>query len=69
MDRNKRAVTLAAFIGILIIPLIPQNSFYQDLIIMIFFWGTLAAAWNLLGGFAGQISLGHAAYFGIGAYT
>ena len=69
VDRNKRAVTLAAFIGILIIPLIPQNSFYQDLIIMIFFWGTLAAAWNLLGGFAGQISLGHAAFFGIGAYT
>jgi len=69
VDRYKRAVTLVAFIGILIIPLIPQNSFYQDLIIMIFFWGTLAAAWNLLGGFAGQISLGHAAYFGIGAYT
>jgi branched-chain amino acid transport system permease protein len=36
---------------------------------MIFFWATLATAWNLLGGFAGQISLGHAAFFGIGAYT
>ena len=69
VDQNKRVVTLAALIGILIIPLIPRNSFYQDLIIMIFFWGTLAAAWNLLGGFAGQISLGHAAFFGIGAYT
>ncbi len=69
VNRYKRAVTLAVLIGILLIPLIPRNAFYQDLIIMIFFWGTLAAAWNLLGGFAGQISLGHAAFFGIGAYT
>jgi branched-chain amino acid transport system permease protein len=29
----------------------------------------VAASWNLLGGFAGQVSLGHAAFFGIGAYT
>ena len=52
-----------------VLPLLPQKSFYQDLIVMIYFWGTLAAAWNLVGGFAGQISLGHTAFFGIGAYT
>jgi branched-chain amino acid transport system permease protein len=60
-------VILVAFLCAL--PLLPQKSFYQDLIVMIFFWGTLAAAWNLVGGFAGQISLGHTAFFGIGAYT
>jgi branched-chain amino acid transport system permease protein len=32
-------------------------------------WTLLVAAWNLLGGFAGQVSFGHAAFFGIGAYT
>lgn len=51
------------------LPLLLRNPFYQDLIITTFFYGTLALAWNLVGGFAGQISLGHAAFFGIGAYT
>ena len=29
----------------------------------------LGVAWNILGGYAGQVSLGHAAFYGIGAYT
>jgi branched-chain amino acid transport system permease protein len=37
--------------------------------IMIFLYGALATAWNVLAGYCGQISLGHAVYFGIGAYT
>ncbi len=53
----------------MVLPILPRNPFYEDLILMIFFFGTLAAAWNLVGGFAGQISLGHTAFFGIGAYT
>jgi len=36
---------------------------------MTFLWASLAAAWNISGGYAGQFSLGHAAYVGIGAYT
>jgi len=66
---HKKSFLAAAFLAILCIPLLPQNPFYQDLLIQVFFWATLASAWNLLGGFAGQISLGHAAFFGIGAYT
>ena len=58
---------LLAFV--LVLPLLPGNPFYEDIIVMIFFWGTLASAWNILGGYAGQISIGHAAFFGIGAYT
>jgi branched-chain amino acid transport system permease protein len=67
--RFRKALITLTIVFALLVPLIPQNAFYQDLIIMIFFWATLATAWNLLGGFAGQISLGHAAFFGIGAYT
>ncbi|MBM3221496.1 MAG: branched-chain amino acid ABC transporter permease [Candidatus Rokubacteria bacterium] len=37
--------------------------------IMIFLYGSLAVAWNILAGYCGQISLGHAVFFGIGAYT
>ncbi len=62
-------VPLALVVFLFILPILPRNPFYEDLILMIFFWGTLAAAWNLVGGFAGQISLGHTAFFGIGAYT
>ncbi|MFB0505662.1 MAG: ATP-binding cassette domain-containing protein [Thermodesulfobacteriota bacterium] len=60
---------LALVVFLFVLPILPRNPFYEDLILMIFFWGTLAAAWNLVGGFAGQISLGHTAFFGIGAYT
>lgn len=66
---HKKSAWLAAIVILLFVPLLLRNPFYQDLLIQIFFWGTLASAWNLLGGFAGQISLGHAAFFGIGAYT
>lgn len=59
----------AIILVLIILPLLIRNEFYLDLLIMIFFWATMAGAWNLLGGFAGQISLGHTAYFGIGAYT
>jgi branched-chain amino acid transport system permease protein len=45
------------------------NKFYLHNLIMMFFWAALTAAWNIIGGFAGQISLGHAAFFGVGAYT
>jgi branched-chain amino acid transport system permease protein len=36
--------------------------------ILIFFFAYLGQCWNILGGYAGQISLGHATYFGVGAY-
>lgn len=44
-------------------------SHLQDVVILSFMWAGLALAWNIAGGYAGLISLGHAAFFGIGAYT
>jgi len=41
----------------------------QNLLITTFYYAYLAQAWNILGGYAGQLSLGHAAFFSIGAYT
>jgi branched-chain amino acid transport system permease protein len=37
--------------------------------IMIFLYGALATAWNIIAGYCGQISLGQAVFFGVGAYT
>lgn len=44
-------------------------STWQNLLITTFYFAFLGQAWNILGGYAGQISLGHAAFFAIGAYT
>jgi len=63
---------LLAAVGILLLlvaPFITSNRFVQHLMIMVLFWTTLGASWNLLGGYAGQVSFGHAAFFGIGAYV
>jgi branched-chain amino acid transport system permease protein len=45
------------------------DKFYLHLLIMMLFYAATSTAWNIVGGFAGQLSLGHAAFFGIGAYT
>jgi len=49
------------------LPFVIKNVSTINLIIQIFMYVILASAWNILGGYAGQISLGHAAYFGLGA--
>jgi len=61
-------IVLAALVAILG-PLTSDNSFIRDLWVLVAMWGAVATAWNLIGGYAGGLSLGHAAFFGIGAYT
>src|SRR5206468_1678441 len=48
-------------------PLLPK--YFLDVLIGVLFTAYLGASWNILGGYAGQFSFGHAAFFGIGAYT
>ena len=45
------------------------NRFYVDIIISTFLWAGLALAWNIAGGYTGLLSFGHAAFFGLSAYT
>jgi branched-chain amino acid transport system permease protein len=66
----KRAIVPLAILGaVLVFPLVFTQPFPRHVMIMIFLYGALATAWNLLAGYCGQVSLGHAVYFGIGAYT
>ena len=53
----------------LIFPLVIRSSYYQHLVIIIFMWVVIGSSWNLLAGYTGQVSFGHAIFFGIGAYT
>src|SRR5713226_1466443 len=45
------------------------NAYYQLILTLVVIWATLGLAWNMLSGYGGQISFGHAAFFGLGAYT
>jgi len=57
------------FVGLLILPWIVDRPFYLNLLILIFMYITLAHGWNILAGYAGQVSLGQHVFFGLGAYT
>jgi branched-chain amino acid transport system permease protein len=59
---------LAFFAVAAALPLVMRDAFFLDSLILILMWGAAAAAWNVAGGYAGQISLGHSAFFGLGAY-
>jgi branched-chain amino acid transport system permease protein len=45
------------------------DSYFQHVLILIFYTAYLSTSWNILGGYAGQLSIGHAAFLGVGAYT
>jgi branched-chain amino acid transport system permease protein len=53
----------------IILPLIVKNMFFIHVMIMIFLYGALGEAWNIIGGYAGQVSLGQSMFFGVGAYS
>lgn len=65
--RLKGLVVLAVII--LILPLFMSNSFHYDLATQVAIYAATVVGLNLLVGFAGQISLGHAGFFGAGAYS
>ena len=66
---KRAAPWIAGAALVLALPLVVRNPFFLHLCIMVLMWTLLGAAWNVLGGFAGQVSFGHAALFGVGSYV
>ena len=60
---------LALFGFAALVPLFVRDAYLLDGLILILLWGSVAAAWNVAGGYAGQVSLGHSIFFGLGAYS
>lgn len=57
-------------LGILaLLPLAGFSSYIMHIVILVIMWTIIGMSWNLLGGFCGQVSFGHAAFFGVGAYS
>jgi branched-chain amino acid transport system permease protein len=57
------------FVALAILPMFGLEHWVVNLLVFVLMFATLSSAWNLVGGFAGYPSLGHAAFFGIGAYS
>jgi len=64
-----RIVVALFFLVLLGMPLVSQNPYLIRVIILTSIFAILAASWDLLSGFTGQMNFGHALFFGMGAYT
>jgi branched-chain amino acid transport system permease protein len=60
---------LAALLGVLLAAPYVANDYVLTVLILILYFAYAGQAWNIMMGFAGQLSLGHAIYIGLGAYT
>ncbi len=70
MTQSRWAIGLIglAFAALLIFPLVQREQYYQHVIVMTLMAAVLSSSWNIVGGYAGYNSLGHAAFFGLGGY-
>ena len=70
MSRLPPAVPLVvAGAALALVPALKLPAFYESFLYLVFFWVSLATSWNILSGYAGYFSFGHAAFFGAGVYT
>ena len=68
MRRSQLLIAALCVLLGLVAPLIVRSDYVFQVLFRVSLFAALGLAWNLVGGYAGQLSLGHAAYFGVGAY-
>ncbi len=64
-----RIVVLLFFLVLLLLPAVTQDPYLLRILILTGIFAILAASWDLLSGFTGQMNFGHALFFGVGAYA
>jgi branched-chain amino acid transport system permease protein len=67
--RAAPALIVLAVGSLLMLPLFVESTYALHMMIMMFISVITGSSWNILGGYTGQYSVGHAAYFGVGAYA
>lgn len=67
--KTKRILFAVLAVLLLIFPIAVQNGYYQHIAVICGLYIVLTLSLNLVSGFAGQLSMGHAAFYGIGAYV
>jgi ABC-type branched-subunit amino acid transport system ATPase component/ABC-type branched-subunit amino acid transport system permease subunit len=65
----RRAVIVVAVVALAVFPLVSNDLYYQAMLILTFLLAIGATGWNIMGGYAGYISLGNSVFVGLGAYT
>jgi branched-chain amino acid transport system permease protein len=60
---------LAAGAALALVPFLGLPAFYESFLYLMFHWVVLATSWNILSGYSGYFSFGHAAFLGAGVYT
>lgn len=68
LNINNSVLWFIAIISIFVALLLP-NRYFQDIAVLTFLWAGLSSSWNLYSGYCGRLSIGHAAFLGIGAYS
>src|SRR5262249_49117081 len=68
-ERRRRLLFVAAAIVVVVaaLPLFVRDVYVQNILVLTLMYAALSQSWNILSGYCGQISLGHALYFGLGA--
>ena len=69
MNPRARPVALAVVGGVVLLPVLWPHPFVLTIATQAAIWALLAASWDLLSGYTGQISFGHAGFFALGAYA
>lgn len=67
-DRMGVYISLLFIVGAGATAIVSNSDPTLDLVFQVAIWACLASAWNIIGGFGGQLSLGHAVFYGLGAY-
>jgi branched-chain amino acid transport system permease protein len=66
-SKNLPAIATIAILALL--PALIHSDYYRHILILALMWVVIGSSWNLLAGYTGQVSFGHAIFFGTGAYT
>jgi branched-chain amino acid transport system permease protein len=67
--RRQRWAIVAVAAAILVLSLVLRSAYYELVLTQVLLWAVMSLGWNVLSGYGGYFSFGHAAFWGLGAYT
>jgi branched-chain amino acid transport system permease protein len=69
-SRTRGWIAIAAVVAVgLVLTFVIEERYHHRVLTLVFLWAAMGLAWNIISGYAGQISFGHQVFFGIGAYV
>src|SRR5882672_642745 len=69
-EANRQRWAILGFaVAVLLLSLVLRSAYYELVLTQVLLWAMLSLAWNILSGYSGYFSFGHAAFWGLGAYT